>query len=361
MQVQLTQLHNQSIDYDTIKKQAIAVEPIIGSYPLSAIQLGMKGIMKINGKTVRVNESARNRFLNNVLNVKPEFAARFRENTNEKVEKEMLAALQNGMARMGNTEVQIIANPTTQSITNFSTGKSNFTTHTLMFDMFERTMNRYPNLELKDCYMGNQGEITLNTRSTKEVNLSYEEDFQGGISFTNSADNGSGVTHNALRLICTNGLTGFSKLNLGLAFDKQSLDMFFGKLDKYNMLNWITEDLVDGVQRKKGLLASVNELIAAKEVILKNSQLRKEDIDAFIPMSGVSQYLAKKGIDMQELTPAQRKNCPTNLNLWDLINQLTYFGSHDLGFKADFKSIQSAAGTMFLKKEDAQNMVYFAA
>lgn len=352
-------LHEQKINYDAVKQHALKMEPVIVSYPLSSIKIGPMGTMKINDKNARISDDARNKFLKNVLKVDPNFALRFQQNTNEKVEREMLNTLQAGMSRRGNEMVQIVANPVTKNIVNFSTGVSNATTHSFMFNIFEHIMNKYNNLELKDCYINDTGEVNLNVRSTKDFNVFQGEDFRGGLSISNSAENGSNVSHNALRLICTNGMTGFSSLNLSLAFDQNKINKFFNKLDNFDAQSWVSSDLIKGIEEKRTVVASVNEVLNAQKLILEFSSLQEQDINSFLPISNVSQYLARKGVDMFELNSAQRKNCPTNLNLWDLINQITYFGSHDFGFKADFKNLQDGAGKMFLRPADSSNMIVF--
>jgi bifunctional N-acetylglucosamine-1-phosphate-uridyltransferase/glucosamine-1-phosphate-acetyltransferase GlmU-like protein len=59
------------------------------------------------------------------------------------------------------------------------------------------------------------------------------------------------------------------------------------------------------------------------------------------------------------LTAVQKKNCPLPYKMWDLINHVTYFGSHDLGYDTNFGAVQIGAGKLFAKKSDAENLVIF--
>ena len=73
---------------------------------------------------------------------------------------------------------------------------------------------------------------------------------------------------------------------------------------------------------------------------------------------------AAKGADTLNWNTAQEKNAITNISVWDVINGVTDFASHDYGFgvSADSKlNLQVKAGSMLSAKSyDTQNLVHIS-
>ena len=129
-------------------------------------------------------------------------------------------------------------------------------------------------------------------------------------------------------------------------------------LELLNKHNWMAEDFWGKMEDAMETKASVAELMKARNTMLVNSELKEKDLRAFLPQYYETRnFLAKHRINMEELDNKKMVNCPANINIWELINIVTDFGSHDYGFNADFDSIQKNAGKLFAKQYDTKNLV----
>ena len=359
----ISRIHNDAkIDYETIKKQAIEYSPVVGSSPLSAFELGRNKTLKMNGKIIPVTEGAYFAFLKKVLKVDPKFIQRFKKVTDEKTEIALLSTLKSGMAQQKGTMVNILANPFSKSVTNFSSGKHSFRTNQQLLTMFETVMNKYSSLELKDFYMNEDGTMNLSARSSQDMTINghKNEAFLGGLTWENSYERGSSISHNAFRQICENGMFGFSDLPLFVGNDEQSLIKFFYELDLLNENNWIGTNFFAKVGNAMETNASFNELNFAASVMVNNSELTMDDLRHYLPEFNLAKnFLLSKGVDVATLDEKKFKNCPTNIKIWDLVNQITDYGSHDYGFNQDFSKIQRAGGKLLSKEYDTSNLVVF--
>ena len=357
----LTSSHNANLDYDAIKKVAIDQSPLVTSYPLSAFELGRNKTIKIDGKIMPITEQAYNHFLKKVLRVDPQFVKRFKTVTDEKTEIAMLGALKAGMSIKKAEKVHILANPNSRLITSFTSGKNTFRTNEALLTIFESIMNAHSSLELRDFYMMEDGNMCISARSSTEaVRNIKSEVFQGGLTLKNSYETGSGIFHNAFRMICENGMFGFSDLPLFVGSSEKAMLGFFDKLKVLDNNAWVENNFWDKLEMATQINASVAELITAKNSMLMNSELTEQNLESFLPgYKSTQRWLTGKKVNMENLTQPQMKNCLSRVNLWDLINQMTDFGSHDYGYNTDFGRVQSSAGRLLSKGYDALDLVLF--
>ena len=353
---------DKTLDYDAIKKEALANSPMVASYPLSVFELGRNKTIKMNGQIIPVNNRAYFAFLKRVLKVDPKFVSRFKKVTDEKTEIAMLSVLKSGMAQHKDLKVHVLANPHEKEITNFSAGKHSFRTNSELLTIFENVMNKYPSLEVRDFHMTTDGTLNIASRSNEEVfGKLQNEVFRGGLTFRNSYSEGSLISHNAFRLVCLNGMFGFNDLPLHVGSDEKALIDFFTKLDSLNENNWMEGNFWDKMENAMHTNASVSELIQAKNTMLNNSFLEEEDLRLYLPeFHDTRKFLHSKNVIMDTLETAKLKNCPTNVKMWDLINRVTDFGSHDYGYEQDFDAIQKAGGRLLSKPFDTNNLVIFS-
>ena len=352
-------MHNQSIDYDTIKKKAIETSPLVTSFPLSEFEVGRNMTIKLKNQHLPVTGQAYHRFLKSVLQVDPGFIKRFKNVTDEKTELTLLGTLKNAMAINKNKQVYMLANPVTREVTNFASGKHTFRSNESLLELFENVMNTFPDLSLKDFYQMEDGSMQLTARTEKQsMGTISSEVFQGGITFRNNYQ-GSLISHNAFRMICENGMFGFSDLPLFVGSSEKQLVGFFDKLKLINDNNWIEGSFFDKMLDAMETKVSVKELTSVKDNIKFYSDLNNDTIDIYLPEYKATElWLRKKGVEISNLNSIQEKNCITPVNMWDLINKATEFGSHDYGMNADFSQIQKFAGRLFFKEYDTKNLVF---
>ena len=68
------------------------------------------------------------------------------------------------------------------------------------------------------------------------------------------------------------------------------------------------------------------------------------------------------GIQPTELTPAQKRNARTNVSVWDIVNGITDFASHDYGYEIKDpentrNELMVQAGGILTKQYDTQNLL----
>ncbi len=368
----LQSFHDKDVNYDALKQVAIKNSPLVATYPLSAFELGRNKTIKMMGKIIPVTKQAYFNFLKKVLKVDPQFVRRFKDVTDEKTEINMLQTLKTGMTIKSDLQVHVLANPHESSITNFAAGRHAFRTNEQLLTIFENVMNKYGSLKVKDFHMSSDGTLNIAAR-TDEVTMGKHganEAMRGGLTFRNSYSNGSSIMHNAFRMTCTNGMFGFGDLPLfvgpsegpkgGRRNGGGGLIDFFDKLDELNDHNWMNPEFWDNMDDAMETEASVNELFMAKNAIMNNSLLQEKDLRAILPeYFEARKYLAKHSIDMETLDSKKMVNCPTNVKVWDIVNAVTDFGSHDYGFEANFDRLQNAGGRIFAKQYDTKNIVVF--
>lgn len=359
--VNLVNKHDVPLSYNKAKAAAIRNQPIIAEYPLSSVSLGRNHTIKINGDMMPVTDKAYGQFLRNVLHVNPSFVKRFKSVTDEKTELSMLKTLQNGLAAKKSETVKILANPATESIIGFANRKMNYMTNENMLNIFEQVMNEFPTLEMRDLYINEDGALTINVRTPNVSNFGKDEDFKGGLTFRNSPFNGTSVGHNALRLVCMNGMIRLQELSrFKLGTNPNDLEKFFNEITRLSQSNFMDAKFVENMQKAMQVEASVAELRKAAHIISNFSSLKEDEAINYLPIVDVTKYLAQRGIEYAKLTDGQAANCPTGLKLWEVINEITHFGSHDLDCNADFGRIQLAAGNMMDRKVyDGENFVFF--
>lgn len=359
--------HNVPLSYDKAKAKAIDNQPLVADFVIDKVELGRGQIVKLNDRPMALTDGAYNQFLQKVLEVHPAFVKKFRDVTDEKTELKMLATLQKGLAAKQGSHVKVLANPQTQTIVGFQPGSFNYITNAAMLAVFEQVMNEYPELSLRDFYLNPDGTLVLNVRTDKMRNFGINpstgegEDFLGGLTFRNSVATGTGVGHNCLRQVCTNGLIRLQELSkFSISGDSKQLQKFFNSISAMAQQGFMDGAFVDNMKRAQEVEASVAELRRAGGIITKYSRVETEEVNNFLPIRDVTKFLAKKGIQYAELKDGQARNCRTGVTLWDLVNHVTYFGSHDLNQGADFGRIQAAAGAMLDRKSyDGENFVYF--
>ena len=85
-----------------------------------------------------------------------------------------------------------------------------------------------------------------------------------------------------------------------------------------------------------------------------------ETLQEWIPVKSTNQAFARIGVDTQILDAAKKKNAKTGTSVWDLINGVTHFATHDNGIQLteyDRRRLQVVAGQMLTKIPDMSNQV----
>ena len=85
-----------------------------------------------------------------------------------------------------------------------------------------------------------------------------------------------------------------------------------------------------------------------------------KELEAWVPLQKTRARYHASGLDTITMSKEQKKNAKTGTPIWDVINGLTHFSTHDNGFRiddTDRRRMQVEAGRMLTKGYDMANAV----
>lgn len=368
-------INTAGLDYETKKKLALNSELISTRIQLSDLEIDTNGQISIHGMRMASEMNVGNQLLK-ILKLNPAFLKRFEKLTDDKTKNSLIQMVKSGLALtdVKKQTITVLGNPRTQLVTNILPGEKDHISNRFAIDQFERIANTYPNLSLNAFDIQPNGGISLSMISKDVVNPKLDprivpgthnrikgEEFNPGINFKNDPLSGILASSFVYRLICTNGLTiqeNLAELAMSQLSD-QSLEKFFGGISKLGENGFVPFSFDENLQRAMNTNASFGELKDARRIMINNSALTDSDLKEFLPeFSSEIHKLASMGVDYVNCTDIQLHNYPINMKVWDVVNRVTDFGSHDYGFAANNDSMQRLAGNMFNRKTyDANNLL----
>ena len=105
---------------------------------------------------------------------------------------------------------------------------------------------------------------------------------------------------------------------------------------------------------------SYAELEAAAELIMGNSGAKANEISKWIPIQETNTKFMDFGIIPAMMSAEKKKNAKTGTPVWDMVNGLTHFATHENVFKVSEDSrrlIQKEAGKIMAGTYDMENVV----
>ena len=357
------------LNYETIKKNVLDAEPVQKRVSLSQVEIDTNGTLSVGGTKLRIAPDVIERDLFKILSLQPAFIKKFGVITDNKTKTDFINFIKTALSinDVKKSEINLIGS--NGLITHILPGHKDYITNSFAIKMFEDCMDRTSqDVSITGFTSSGQGGFTINVRKKDEVapmiNGSYSslEAYNPGFAFVNSPLKGMEVQNYVERLVCTNGMTATvleSAMSLNLISEKNVQDFFTG-FREFDASGFISVDFSMKLTKAMGTNASFGEIIAAKRIISGNSDIKKDtDLYSFLPeFSSEVNRLARHEIDYTKCSQAQLNNLPTKHTVWDIINRITDFGSHDYGFNADFAAIQKKAGGLFNRKTfDTENVL----
>ena len=237
------------------------------------------------------------------------------------------------------------------------------------FDIVERTIDK-SDLLVNNMQTNNDGGIIIGTTNPKsEFQISgtglnsSQEVFQGGLNF-NRTYNGLQVDPFLHRLWCTNGLVTeeFSESIRMNNINPKSWETFHKNLEKIEKNNFQPQGFVDKVKMAATTPASIREMNHAINMIKNVSTIDDIAVQPFVPYGETFNAFKKMGIQPNELTQKQQSNARSNVSVWDIVNGITDFASHDYGFnikdpESTRNQLMVNAGGILTKQYDTQSLL----
>jgi hypothetical protein len=145
------------------------------------------------------------------------------------------------------------------------------------------------------------------------------------------------------------------------SMDPISMETFWSQMNELARRNFRPVGFESQIRKAMTTPASLSELADAHYSILSLSDVRLREAEAWVPYHETQDRFHKAGIDTIPMTPAQRKCAKTGTSIWDLVNGITHFATHDNGFKIDDydrRRLQVEASKILSKKTyDMENIV----
>lgn len=352
-------------EYERRSKIAIENQPIRKEVSLRDIEVVKDGVLSYKGSFIGLSENAL-KDLCKIVGLPMGFEKTFTKNFGENARKQLLSKLKVATAVNKNTpNVTLILNPSTRTIEAIHTSKNRLISHTAFLDTATSLIDRY-NLDVNNFTTNFDGSLLINTSSPKNqfgVKGLKDEDFLGGITFTNDLKNGFSVSPFLYRMICINGMigNGFEEtLKLGGLEPKKSED-FFVQLNQLAERNFKPAGLDERIRVAMNTQASLYEMRDVHELLSVHSKEKPHTLEKWLPYVETNQAFIDAKIDPILFSDEQKKRARTGTSVWDMINGITHFATHDNGFKISDESrriMQRKAGDLLTKKVyDMQNSV----
>ena len=370
-------LDTTGLDFNQIREQIISNEPIVTKVALPDIDFTDDGIMSIGGAQVNSEDGMEKKLLR-IIGLQPNFVKKFGKLTGPDAKRALISMLKTAIATQENKkkEILVLGNPLSQTVTNLLPGHKDFISNKFAMEQFEEIQAKYPYLKPHQLSMKSDGGFALTLKMAEAItplgenggaleNLSGEsEDYHPGLTLINSPASGISNEIFAWRLICDNGMEGMVKDDGDLKIDQLSTEQlrkFFDQVEGMAQNNFVATAYATNMHKAIMTKASFNEMLIAKKIMESNSDMPDNAIGSFFPefVQALRKLAAKGYTDFTKFTTAQLSNFITGTSVWDVINRVTDFGSHDYGMNTDFHTVQAKIGGLLFNKEsyDADNMI----
>jgi len=203
---------------------------------------------------------------------------------------------------------------------------------------------------------------TLSNTSEFQVGNLSNEIFTSGLSM-NFEKGGLIVDPFINRLICANGMVAHESQGSFqiMSNDAHIWNEFYKNIEIIEKNGFMPPQFSDYVILSSTTPASLAELEHGVKLITSKSSFNPENSDMFFKgYSETYNGLAKAGINVKDLTLSQKKNVRTTMPVWDIINGVTDFASHNYGFEKESntdKWMQVEAGKILKSNFDTLNFV----
>lgn len=384
-------------EFNAKKAEALKNEPRTSSINLNALELTKDSYASrsviVNGVTCAANEDFF-KSLGNMLHISTKMrndltSGEFRKSSRGNGGQDQgglfakmvdaLKLLKTSTGRRGGNAT-IIGDPTTGELTGISDKPYNRIPNDELFRTAEMLLNQYPILSPIGVDVDGGGmSVGIQLMSSADHPFNHtgpdgsrmsidDESFKFGFNL-NNGDNTS-IGDFAYRLVCSNGMMGLTTkplLTLG-GTDNESIRKMFDVIAEAEARRFVPEMFSENLRNALITNASYREIEKAYQKVtgclaygeaddyLRKHYQREIAMNFFRGYVAANEKLAKRGIDPADLTDKQKAFISTGQTMWDVINSITWLGSHDAGYAWSGKHDLRKVGGMLMgaKEYDLQ-------
>ena len=258
-------------------------------------------------------------------------------------------------------EVIMMIDTKNKTILNFLQSEDHMLSNTSYFKEVESVIDKY-GLSITRMDSQENGAFSVSTLApNSEWGLQglKDEVFNFGLNFSNDPIKGTQVGTYNERLICTNGMTTMDMLgSCRLSNTVESRTHFFHSLSILDKQAFRPTDFGSTVKHTMNVQASVAELEHSRNIIKASSTLDDQSLELYLPYEETVDAYKQESLDINFFNKEKKKNAPSAVSYWELINHLTYISSNvtGIGLKNPAK-LQMHAGKLLSKTPDTSNLV----
>lgn len=343
---------------------ATSVQPVRKTVSLGNLEILGDALIKVEGKHIPMTSKAFAQ-LATILGVPVQFQGRVDKLFGSDAKKDIVNKMKSALIRQGMSKLTLVASPTTKEIVGFLKKENSFISHQGFFGLVSGSIGDQ-GLSVRDFTISEDGtSVTVSCfdpRAEYAIEGLKDEFFQGGVTFHNSIIHGASVSPYINRLVCLNGMigAGFNEDIKLKDLSNSSIEIFRGKMLDLSKRDYQPKNFIERAKKAMNTHASYSELEASSELILNSSNVSIPDLSKWLPYLETNEAFAKFGLPPVSLTPGQKKAAKTGTTMWELVNGLTHFSTHNSEYKISEDSrraIQRKAGDLLAKTFDIENLI----
>ena len=349
--------------FDSTAKKAIEIQPIRKEVSLKNLEVVNDKTIAVEGMHIPMSNQA---FKDTIkaVGLPVTFDKSFTGAFGEKARQQLINRLKSSMAAKGQTTVSLVVSPETKSIIGVHKSPKDLISNDSFLKTATQVIDQH-GLEVNNFTVNDEGNIFISTSSPKNqwgMQGLKDEDFFGGVSFINNPKDGFQVSPFLYRLVCANGMIGksFEETMKLTSFDSRAMEGFFNEINAMAKAGFKPEKFEAQVRNAISTNASLFEMEEAYHMMKAYSGADYKELEAWVPLQKTRARYHASGLDTIIMSKEQKKNAKTGTPIWDVINGLTHFSTHDNGFRiddTDRRRMQVEAGRMLTKEYDMANIV----
>ena len=365
--------------FNEAKAAAIKHEPLTKPVMLSEIKLSdtsqKDGFIHLNDSRVPAS-GAFFKQLASLLNINQTLNSKFEKNGDAAIGNKLIGAVKHYTERRGgDVPLMMVANRDQREVTGIvKADKFARISNETLFKTAEEILNEVPDMHIESIDNGG-GTSRINLIHTSEVGferIGKDEVFRFGISLVNNPTQ-TQVDDFFYRLVCANGavakdMTAAFQLKQANA---QGIAELFQSLKAYGKNGFVPRAFSERLERATGTRASLQEVQKAVDSVVGNlkhedpemrRRLQESVIDSHFPMyKSTLARVFNAGHNPDFLTDKQKSFIKTGMSVWDLVNELTWLGSHNTVEEYENRArFKAAGGSLFAKSNYDLEAAQFA-
>lgn len=349
--------------FDEAAKLAISRQPVRKEVSLKDVEILSDKVLSVDGLHIPMTHQAFKDIIKTV-GLPVSFDKSFTGAFGEKARQQLVNRLKTHIASKGKSSVSLVVSPETKSIIGIQKSSKDLISNENFLRTATQVIDRH-SLEVNNFTVGEDGRVyisTSNPRNQWGLQGLKDEDFFGGVSFINNSRDGFQVSPFLYRLMCANGMIGkaFEDTLKVEHFDPRGMEALFLELNNLARSGFKPARFESQVKTAIATRASLSEMEEVYNLMRGTSGADYKELEAWVPLQTTRARFHAAGIDTVTLSREQKKNAKTGTSIWEVINGLTHFSTHDNGYtidEGDRRRMQIAAGQFLTKEFDMANQV----